>query len=268
MNTPDIAIETEGTGPDLVLVHGWGLNLAVWEPILPRLVSAFRVHRVDLPGHGHSLPPAGAGLEPWAEAVADAVHARLTGPAAWVGWSLGGMLAMRVAGLRPQSVAALVCIAAAPRFAAAPDWGAGMAPGVLQGFAQALEQDFAGTLARFLALQTRGSEAGRETLRLLREAVRVRGEPDLGSLREGLRILASADLRPVLATVTAPVLLLGGERDTLTAPEALRHAAECLPGARLELVGGAGHAPFLSHPTETLASLQAFLTYAAASDPA
>ena len=49
---------TRGYGPDLVLVHGWGMNSAVWEPIVPGLSERFRLTIIELPGHGGSAPAA------------------------------------------------------------------------------------------------------------------------------------------------------------------------------------------------------------------
>jgi len=47
-------VEQRGQGPDLVLLHGWGLNLRVWDTLTDELASGFRVIAVDLPGHGRS----------------------------------------------------------------------------------------------------------------------------------------------------------------------------------------------------------------------
>src|SRR5690606_2848134 len=47
-------VETHGAGPDLVLVHGWGLHGGLFGPLVPLLAERRRVHVVDLPGHGRS----------------------------------------------------------------------------------------------------------------------------------------------------------------------------------------------------------------------
>jgi len=50
----DLYVETRGQGPDLVLLHGWGLNLRVWDSLAGVLENSFRIIAVDLPGHGRS----------------------------------------------------------------------------------------------------------------------------------------------------------------------------------------------------------------------
>ena len=49
-----IHVETSGCGPDLVLLHGWGVTGAAWGQTTTLLAKKFRVHSVDLPGHGAS----------------------------------------------------------------------------------------------------------------------------------------------------------------------------------------------------------------------
>jgi pimeloyl-[acyl-carrier protein] methyl ester esterase len=111
----------------------------------------------------------------------------------------------------------------------------------------------------FLALQTRGDERARETLRLLRSQLAAHGEPDPRALRTGLEILRNADLRDVLPRIAVPALVLAGEHDRLTPAAAARELAMALPVARFKLIERSGHAPFLSHPGEVLAEVTAFL---------
>ncbi|WP_092993270.1 pimeloyl-ACP methyl ester esterase BioH [Thiohalomonas denitrificans] len=247
--------ETFGSGPDVVLVHGWGLHGGIWAQVAERLAHSCRVTLVDLPGHGRS-PPLSAGSEGTdVDAVAGAVSEAVPAGAAWVGWSLGGMVALAAASR--AGVGRLVLVGTNPRFVADAGWP-GMAPELLAGFAEALAADYQTTLIRFLALQTRGAEGGRETLRGLRERVFAHGEPDPRALKAGLRILAEADLRTRLAGIALPALVVHGARDTLVPVEAAVRTAERL-GAELAVIEGAGHAPFLSHSEAFSARLESFI---------
>jgi pimeloyl-[acyl-carrier protein] methyl ester esterase len=114
------------------------------------------------------------------------------------------------------------------------------------------------TLARFLALQVRGSEHGRAALASLRAQLFARGEPSPAVLQAGLDVLATTDLRPRVHSIDVPALVVTGERDALTLPAAGEWLATALPNARLAHIEGAAHAPFLSHPREFNAALDAF----------
>ena len=175
------------------------------------------------------------------------------------GWSLGGQVALRWAQLYPQQVKRLALVASTPCFVRRPGWDCAMAEETLAEFAAALEQNYALTLRRFLALQVRGSENERELLASLRNALFSRGEPELVALQSGLSILRDCDLRDSLPQIAQLALVIAGERDTLTPPDASRHIAERMPRARLVLVAGAAHAPFLSHPDEFVEHLKSFL---------
>ncbi|HET9693976.1 MAG TPA: pimeloyl-ACP methyl ester esterase BioH [Steroidobacteraceae bacterium] len=253
-------VELRGTGPDLVLLHGWALHGGMWGPWLDRLETRFRLHLVDLPGHGRSPWPAGTRqLADLARAIAPVVPAG----SVVLGWSLGGMVALELARLRP-TLAALVLIATTPCFLKRDDWAGGMEPAVLQGFAAGLAGNHRRTIANFLALQAWGDERATEALRSLRANLGTHGEPDPLALAAGLEILREADLREGLPRLGVPALVIAGEHDRITPPGAGRELAARLPSARFREIAKAGHAPFLSHPDAVLAEVEDFLGFLAA----
>jgi len=248
--------ETRGSGPDLVLLHGWGMNAAVWTPLLQPLVAQFRVTLIELPGHGGSeYDPASGGLDDWTRAVLDAAPAR----AVWVGWSLGGQIAQRAALLAPERVGKLVLVASSPSFVQREDWPHAMDVQTLTLFARSLLQNPQQTLARFLSLQVRGDEAARNTLRLLRQELAERPEAHPAALEQGLDLLRHVDLRAELPKIRCPILWLLGERDTLVPVEVAEVLESLVPDADLLILHGCAHAPFLSHTGQSLRALSAFI---------
>jgi pimeloyl-[acyl-carrier protein] methyl ester esterase len=240
-------VEVQGRGPALVLLHGWGLHGGVWEPLLPELTPRFTVHVVDLPGHGYSR---GLAAPSTAEEMARPILASLPQPATWLGWSLGGIVALAAARLAPATVQRLALVGATPKFAQSPDWPHGMPLDTLRAFADELERDYRGVLLRFLSLQLGNGEAQRALLRTLRASLFSRGEPSVASLRAGLAILEDSDLRASLGEIAAPALVVHGARDRLVPVEAGEHLAAHLRRATLRRLEADGHAPFLSRPQE------------------
>jgi len=248
-------IETVGQGPDIVLIHGWALHGGVFAPLAARLSSRYRLHLVDLPGHGHSREDDTALALPH---VVNAIAAA-TPPAVWLGWSLGGLFALHAAATQPQ-VRALAMVAATPRFVRGPDWPDAVEAEVFAQFGHDLGADYRGTLDRFLALDTLGSEHARAELRTLKQALVERGEPAPRALQEGLELLRRTDLRRALATLAKPSLWLAGQRDRLVPAAGMHAAAALAPGSLAHTVAGGGHAPFLGHADEVAGQLERFVS--------
>lgn len=255
----DLHVETRGRGPDLVLLHGWGLNLRVWDGVTRELAKSFRVIAVDLPGHGRS---------PWnpkARTPAEQawqVHATLASRSdrySLLGWSMGGQIAIDLAAAMPGSVERLVLAGTTPRFAASEDWPHGMPAATLEKLATQLRTNYKRTVSEFLELQVRGSAASEKVLAELHASLFSHGEAHPKALVAGLNTLKSSDLRSMLSSVRAPTLVIAGQYDRVTLPTASRALADALPDARYVEFRRAAHAPFLSHTMEFAALVTEFL---------
>lgn len=248
-------VEQRGAGPDLVLLHGWGLHGGAWQSIAPRLAASFRVHLVDLPGHGCSHDtPFGT-----IDAVVDTVAACTPVGATVCGWSLGGLVALRLATRHPERVAAIALVSSTPCFARREDWPHGMAPGTLEAFAEGLRAEPARTIRSFVNLNALGGPDARSRMRELAALLVARGTPSSLALAAGLAALHDTDLRGEVASIGRPAVVIHGGRDVLTPVGAGRWLAGQLPFARLVEIGEAAHLPFVSHPrivAEALESLR------------
>lgn len=250
-------IETlPGDGPDLLMLHGWAMHGGVFAPLCAALAGRYRVHLVDLPGHGYSrASDTPLRLPECAQQIAAQVPSAI-----WLGWSLGGLIALHAAHGQANA-RAVVMLCASPRFVHAEDWPYGVSMRVFREFGEGLQRDWHATIDRFLALETHGSEHMREALRNLRTAVFAHGEPAPRVLAEGMHLLEHSDLREVLPDLRVPSLWLAGRRDRLVDWRAVQQAAERTPGARFERIDGAAHAPFLTHTEAVAAALDDFIRH-------
>ncbi len=245
---------TLGNGPELVLVHGWGLHGGIWAGLAPALAARFHVTVVDLPGHGLSAEVRARDLDAYADALAAVVPGRAT----WLGWSFGATVLLCMCLRHRQLVERLVLVGATPRFVRAPDWLWGMEPEALDTFARDLSSSYHVTLQRFLSLQLGMDETARTLARQMRVELFRYGQPDPVGLDAGLAILRTADLRALLPCLQVPCQVIHGARDRLVPVAAAQFLAASL-GTSSHVLASAGHAPFLSHPEEFRAVLDAFL---------
>jgi len=241
--------ERSGRGPPLGLLHGWGMNLRLFDTLRAELAPHYTVTALDLPGHGRS--PWISGMSPSQQL--ECLAAQLPQEALLVGWSLGGQLALQLAAQDALRVRGLVLIATTPRFVQAADWPHGLPAAWLEQFALQLERDTQRTLADFLALQVRGSTRADFVLAALQQALQESAAPQ--ALAAGLAMLRHNDLRELARGLTVPTLVVAGQYDRVTPLAAALALVQLLPRARLLPVPRAGHAPFLSHRPMVLEAL-------------
>lgn len=255
-------VEVSGRGRrDLVLLHGWGMNLRVWDSLAAALERRFRLIAIDLPGHGRSAWDPAAHT-PAAQAFR--IHetlAPLTNRYHLLGWSLGGQFALDFAAAMPAGIERLVLVATTPRFLAAPGWRCGVKAAALAQLAAAVRADPAAAVRRFLRQQVRGlaPRTAARVLTSLESALAVNGAAAKDALEWGLTRLAEADLRSAVALVKKPTLVIAGQLDRITPSAASRALAARLPRASFHQLRGAGHAPFLSHREQFVTRLREFL---------
>jgi pimeloyl-[acyl-carrier protein] methyl ester esterase len=246
-------IQVTGNGPNLVMIHGWGMHKGVWGDFAQILSETFTLHLVELPGHGEQDR---TDCEFTLTQVVEELSMLLP-RASFLGWSLGGLIAAKLALDYPENVDRLILISTNPSFVRTHEWENAQDPQVFEDFFKSLENDLPQTLHRFNRLQVAGSLKAKQTLNLLQA---YQPElPAMNALRCGLRILSSENLSGNLCDIKTPTLVVGGSRDALVPVDAVRITARRIPGAELQVFDGAGHAPFLSHCEEMVNVVAQFL---------
>lgn len=244
---------TLGSGPELVMLHGWAMHGAVMQEFAERLAARFRVTLIDLPGHGQSPVIEDMSLP----GMAAAVLAQAPTRAHWLGWSLGATLSMEIAHVAAWRMLSLILMAGTPRFVRDDDW-----PGVdeilFAQFAKDLEDDAGKLTQRFLTLQLWGLDDARRIMKKLRARLDTCEPPAAAALQAGLSILRAADLRTELAALRLPVLAVLGRRDRLVPPSVGGALRTLNPGVQVEIVAAA-HLPFLTHGDDTRDVVERFL---------
>ena len=241
--------EREGSGPRIVLLHGFGQTCRCWGPLAPALAVDHEVVRLDAPGHGDSGDTV-ADLPTTGRLIAD-----VGGPAVYVGYSMGARMALHVATERPDVVEALVLVGGTP----------GIEDDAERAERRAADRALAGTI------RTDGVDAFVE--RWLAQPM-FAGLPPEGrfederrrntaeGLAASLELAGTGSQEPLwgaLGAIDAPVLVVAGEDDRRYAAIAERTAAAIGATARAALVPGAGHSAHLEQPQRFIDLLDGWL---------
>ncbi|QEC48712.1 alpha/beta fold hydrolase [Baekduia soli] len=244
-----------GSGPVVVLLHGWAMSLEAFDRQLAAFAGDHRVVAVDLRGHGASPKP--WGTVHYADHAADviAVLERLDlRDVALVGWSMGGAIGAYLAA-RTDRVAKVALVGSPPRFRRAPDAPWGAPPGGGEAFLENIRTRREWTMRRAVedTLAVQLGEAVHQWLFGL--TMRCPTHAAAGTF-EGV---LEADVREDLVGLARPVLVAHGVHDPFVSIEAARWAGGAVPGARLVEFAQSAHAPFLEEPERFNAELRAFV---------
>lgn len=242
-----------GHGPQVVFLHGWATHSGVWHFIAEKLAQEFSVTLVDLPGFGRSKI-----LQPnTIETMADEIFSEIQGEAIYVGWSLGGIIATKIAQLYPHHVQKLVCVASSPKFVKDENWP-GIDQQLLHKFSEQLQVDYENTISRFLLLQFYGTSQYKENFSKLQQNLFIHGQPNLEALNNGLSLLQTVDLRRTVAQLCCPILYLLGKLDAIVPAKLCDAVCQLNPLIRATIIPKASHALFLSNEFEFLTTLKEF----------
>lgn len=236
-------------GRPVILAHALGLDLQLWDGIVPLLPAGLRIIRYDLRGHGLSdVPPppyAMGALVRDAEGLLDQIGVR---DAVFVGLSVGGMIAQGLAVKRPDLVRALVLSNTTAKSGTRAIWDERVRA-VREGGVAAVAED---VLARWFAKSQRESGIGQ----LWRQ--RLLSCPADGYAGVAAAI-GGADFLTPTSGLRLPALCIAGSDDGSIPPDLVRELADLIPGAGFELIRGAGHLPPVDQPERFATTLTGFL---------
>jgi pimeloyl-ACP methyl ester carboxylesterase len=243
-----------GSGPEVLVLHGWGASIEAVEPITRGLAPTCSVHAVDLPGHGQTGPPPVAwGAEEYADWTRDLIaELGLTRPSI-VGHSHGGRTAIQLAARHPELVDKLVLV----------DSAGVRAPRTFRWYRRV-------ALAKFAKhVLNRLGEPGRA---LGRRLVGRTASSDYAAAAETMRPtfvrLVNADLTPMLGEIRASTLLIWGDQDADTPLADGETMQRLIPDAGLVVFEGAGHFAYADQPQRFARVVGHFLAASAANTPA
>lgn len=241
----------------LVLIHGWGLNSAVWQPFIKNLpdefTDAFYIITLDLPGYGINVDKV-VGTYSLAN-ICKSIVDTIKQPAIYLGWSLGGLVATEMALSYPEQVLGLITVASSPRFTEERGEQAGVnqllwpgiKPTVLDAFHQQLHIDTKKTISGFLKIQAMGSPHIRQDIKQITLLIFQHQMANKMTLDQSLKLLENSDFRLRLQDITQPFLRLYGDADNLVPKAVIAQITQLAKNSEQYIFKQASHAPFISH---------------------
>ena len=241
----------------LCLIHGWATNARIFQPLLPHLPRDWHISIPDLAGHGTSPMPPSFDIA----TLAGDIAGQLRPDTHLFGWSLGGVVAQWIAAHYPEKVKSLTLCATFAKLFAAPDYDVGLRQSALHKMLPLFQDDYPKHMRQFLELQLLHTPERQTIIEAVLPDVLRNGTPQ--GMADALTAIEYADMRPLLAGIRCPTLLIFGGKDALTPVRMGQYLQQHLPNAHLHVIDKAAHAPFISHSDEVAVLLLAHIRQSA-----
>ena len=251
----ETAFAQEGEGITVVLVHGLGLNHAMWQWQLPAMKKCYRVVTYDLLGHGDSAKPSGSyQMAQMVDQLCQLMDNLSIDRCALIGFSLGGLIVQAFTLAHPDRVSALGILHAA--HGRTPEQRASIMERVAQCRLSGPGATVSDALSRWFSVEF--AKNNPDVLEKVRQWV-LANDPII--YPELYQLLASADvgLENSVASIKCPTLVLTGEEDYGNSPEMAQRIAFNIPNAQLKILKGLRHMALAEDPDQVNCLLTHFL---------
>ena len=234
----------------VVFIHGWPDSWRSFEPVMAALPAHVSAVSVSLRGFGGSIAPTGSRFRPddFADDVRDLVRALDITSAVVVGHSMGSLVAQRLAARHPGLVAGLVLIGGLTRL---PDAVFAEVWSAVEELADPIEEMFVREFQSSTLAQPIPDE-------LFEQIVAESLKAPAAVWREAFAAIPSMPA-DTAARITAPTLLLWGDRDALVPRSEQDALLTSIPDSRLLVYDGAGHSPNWEEPARVATEIEAFV---------
>ncbi|CAN7637858.1 3-oxoadipate enol-lactonase [Bosea sp. LjRoot237] len=232
--------------PVLVFINSLGTDFRIWQDVADRLAGQFGFVFYDKRGHGLSeLGDAPVSIETYAADLAALLDHLGIAQATLCGLSIGGLIAQSLYRTRPGLVKKLILCDTAAKIGTAQSWNDRIAATLSTGIASfadgVMEKWFTPDFHRNRAADLTGYKT------MLSRQLPAGYAAACAAIRD-------ADYSAAAPAIVVPTLMVVGDQDGSTPPELVRSLAEAIPGARFEVIAGAGHIPCVEQP-EALSAL-------------
>ncbi|CAL4325875.1 Pimeloyl-[acyl-carrier protein] methyl ester esterase [Buchnera aphidicola (Protaphis terricola)] len=228
---------------NLIILNGWGFDSNIWLLISQKLSMYFKVHLIDFPGIGvnKKLRPVNI------QSIIQILNFYMPKNSIYLGWSLGGLIAIQFALSYPKKILGLINICSSPYFIKKNNW-----PGIekkkIYHFYHDLKNNYFSTLNNFLSLHTLDSEKYLNDLTILKKILfQKKNIPNQEILKNGLKMILSVDLRHKISQIKIPFLRIYGDLDNLVPKEVVKLIDIICPNSESIIIEKSRHIPFISH---------------------
>jgi len=246
-----IGVDEAGSGDaaPILFLHGVGSDKSVWAPQLAHFGATRRAVAFDYPGYGESDPAsADTSRDDFAATILGAMDTLGIGQAHVCGLSLGGVIAIAMYAAAPKRCVSLIL---ADSFAVHPE-GAAI-------HERATKASRALTMKQLAEQRTPAILAPGASQEVRDEVCRTMARIDPDAFRIGTEAVWLADQRERTAKVDVPTLVVVGDQDKVTPPALSEELAAAIPGARLQIIAGAGHLTNIEMPDRFNAIVETFI---------